>query len=344
MLLLENLEVIRGNFTLRVESLTIPEGSIAAVVGPSGSGKSTLVETLVGIRKPRRGKIFFKGRNITELPPEKRNFATVYQDALLFPHLSVFENIAFGLKKRLKDKAALRRKVLEVAERVGVKHLLGRDIFGLSGGERQRVALARALAVKPELLLLDEPFSALDPPRREEMRNLLLNLVREEGISTLLVSHDVADASVADLVILLEGGEVVESGTFEKLFFRPKTPQGVRFFGLNTLEVKLISVSTSRVRVALCGYTLEVEKDFRDTPRGRAFLVFRPEAVKIGGGENTLRVDVLSEHFEGGLLKLTLRCGGQTFTASVPPYKKPLGRYLTVSIPPQLASVRIFEL
>ena len=213
-----------GSFRLDDVTFTVPKGSYGVVIGPAGSGKTTLLETIAGITPQTGGTLHLDGRLATVLPPEQRNLGLVYQHGFLFPHLSVEQNIAYG--------AAHADVAREVATRIGAWELRGRPVESLSGGERQLVALARALARRPSILLLDEPFSALDPRRRESTRRELRRIHREWGITMLQVTHDFTEAGLlGDVAILLDAGRVLQSGKPDEVFRRPASPYVAEFLG-----------------------------------------------------------------------------------------------------------------
>ena len=213
-----------GAFELRDISFTVPRGSYGVVIGPAGSGKTTLLETIAGIRPLRAGEIALDGRDARNLPPEARRVGFVYQHGYLFPHLSVDENIAYG--------AASPEVARESAARLGAEGLLGRSVRGLSGGERQLVAIARALAARPSVLLLDEPFSALDPRRRVRVRREVRALHQEWNMTVLQVTHDFTEAGLlGDVAILLDTGRVLQSGPPERVFREPASPYIAEFLG-----------------------------------------------------------------------------------------------------------------
>jgi ABC-type Fe3+/spermidine/putrescine transport system ATPase subunit len=190
-----------GSFALRDVSLVVPAGQWGVVTGPAGAGKTTLLETIAGIRAATRGIVLLRGVPVTELPPEQRRLGIVYQRGFLFPHLSVAANVGYG--------AADAAYAVEVGRRFGADLLHDRRVAALSGGERQIVALARALATRPDILLLDEPFSALDQARRARVREELCALHRVEGFTVLQVTHDLAAAVGAGVRVELEEGRVV---------------------------------------------------------------------------------------------------------------------------------------
>jgi len=213
-----------GSFRLDGVTFTVPKGSYGVVIGPAGSGKTTLLETIAGITPQTGGTLHLDRRLATALPPEQRSLGLVYQHGYLFPHLSVEQNIAYG--------AANPGAAGEVAARIGAWELRGRAVESLSGGERQLVALARALARRPSILLLDEPFSALDPRRRESTRREVRRIHREWGMTVLQVTHDFTEAGLlGDVAILLDAGRVLQSGKPEEVFRHPASPYVAEFLG-----------------------------------------------------------------------------------------------------------------
>jgi len=215
-------------------SLALADGGITVVVGPSGSGKSTLIALVAGLLAPAAGRILFAGRDMAGVPPERRDVGVVFQSYALFPHLSVEDNVAFGLTtrhRRLPRRDAAAR-VRELAALLELTPLLARRPAELSGGERQRVALARALAPRPSLLLLDEPLSALDASLRRQLRAEVAALLRGLGTTVLYVTHDQEEAMMlADRLVVLQGGRVVQAGAPLELYRRPANPFVAGFLG-----------------------------------------------------------------------------------------------------------------
>jgi molybdopterin-binding protein len=213
-----------GSFELRDVTFVVPKGQYGVVIGPAGSGKTTLLETIAGIIPLRAGTVTLDGRDSNAFPPEARKVGFVYQHGYLFPHLSVDENIAYG--------ATSPGVAREAAARIGADVLSGRPVRALSGGERQLVAIARALAARPSILLLDEPFSALDPRRRVRVRREVRALHREWNMTVLQVTHDFTEAGLlGDVAILLDGGRVLQSGPPERVFRAPASPYIAEFLG-----------------------------------------------------------------------------------------------------------------
>jgi sulfate/thiosulfate transport system ATP-binding protein len=213
-------------------SVDIASGSLTALLGPSGGGKSTLLRIIAGLERPDSGTVAILGEDATHLPPQRRNVGFVFQHYAAFKHLSVYRNVAFGLEVRRRPKAEIRRRVHELLELVHLEHLADRMPAQLSGGQRQRMALARALAVEPSVLLLDEPFGALDAQVRKELRTWLRRLHDEVHVTTVLVTHDQEEAiEISDEVVVLAGGRVVQAGHPLELYDAPANEFVMRFLG-----------------------------------------------------------------------------------------------------------------
>ena len=224
MIQVERLDARVGAFRLCDVTFAVPRGQYGVVIGPAGSGKTTLLETIAGVIAAQAGQVLLDGRDVTDAAPETRRLGIVYQHGYLFPHLSVERNVTYGASD-----AAF---AAEMAERVGARALYDRPVRALSGGERQLVALARALAVRPSALLLDEPFSALDPRTRTRTRRTVRALHRELGITVLQVTHDFTEAGLlGDVAILLDQGRVLQSGPPDEVFRRPASAYIAEFLG-----------------------------------------------------------------------------------------------------------------
>lgn len=233
MLKIENLNVyLEGSCIVKNCSLEIKKGEIFSLLGVSGCGKSTLIKAVLGLIPSYGGRIFLNGKDVSALPPEKRNCTVVFQDLRLFPHLTVGENIAFPLHFQKKSKAEEQKIIEELLSLVQLEGFNKRTIESLSGGQKQRVAIARALAQNAELLLLDEPFSSLDPNLRKEMGELLLQLREKRGLSVLLVTHDHEEAlRLSDRIALMKEGEILQCGRGEDLFYAPESVYAAKFMG-----------------------------------------------------------------------------------------------------------------
>jgi sulfate transport system ATP-binding protein len=217
---------------LKDVSVDVAPGSLTALLGPSGGGKSTLLRVIAGLEQPDTGSVTISGVDATRLSPQRRNVGFVFQHYAAFKHLTVFENVAFGLRVRKRPKADIQRRVMELLELVHLEQFVGRYPRQLSGGQRQRMALARALAVEPEVLLLDEPFGALDAQVRKELRQWLRRLHDEVHVTTVFVTHDQEEAiEVADTIVVLAGGEVVQTGSPHELYDHPASAFVMSFLG-----------------------------------------------------------------------------------------------------------------
>ena len=222
-----------GDFVaLEDVSLEVPDGSLVALLGPSGSGKSTLLRIVAGLEQPDFGSVVIGGEDVTPVPPQKRGIGFVFQHYAAFKHMTVRDNVAFGLSIRREKKTVIRDRVNELLEIVGLTGWADRYPAQLSGGQRQRMALARALAVQPRVLLLDEPFGALDANVRQELREWLRRLHDEVHVTTVLVTHDQEEAmAIADRIVVLDGGRVQQSGPPRELYEKPANPFVMKFLG-----------------------------------------------------------------------------------------------------------------
>lgn len=273
-----DLSVTFRQFRMREISLSVEQGQTLVLLGPSGAGKSVLLEAIAGFHPLAGGHIELAGHDITTVPPERRGLGFMFQDYALFPHLTVEQNVAFGLR----DRRNAPRRVAQVLDLVGGRHLLGRRPATLSGGEKQRVALARALAVEPWLFLLDEPLSALDAVTREELREELRRLLRAVGATSLYVTHDRSEALVlADLIAIVEGGQVRQMGEPEAVFDHPADAWVAEFLGMQVLRPERVQlVGSRRVRVQLGEGALEASANGA-VALDTALLAFRPEDVRL---------------------------------------------------------------
>lgn len=270
--------------------LVVAPGSFTALLGPSGCGKSTTLAMVAGLLEPSEGDVLLDGRSLLGVPAEKRPVSLVFQKPLLFPHLTVEQNVGFGLRMQRRTRPEIRREVGGMLERVRLDGLGGRRVDQLSGGQEQRVSLARALVLRPRLLLLDEPFSQLDADLRREMRSLVRDLHDESDLTTLFVTHDHDEAvELADRIALMVDGRSAGQGAPEDFYVQPPTLAAARFFGSpNEIEGH---VAAGRFRVSDGTVDLPCGR-----PDGAALLVIRPESVVLGG---PVPVTVSSTRFAG---------------------------------------------
>ncbi|MGH2897136.1 MAG: ABC transporter ATP-binding protein, partial [Solirubrobacteraceae bacterium] len=250
MLVLDALEKRYGALrALAGLSLAVAEGELLAVLGPSGSGKSTALRVVAGLERVDSGRVLIGGRDVTALEPARRDVAMVFQSFALFPHLTVRDNIGFGLAARRAPAAERARRVMEAAQVLGLEGLLDRRPQALSGGERQRVALARALAGRPAVLLMDEPLSNLDAPLRERARTEIRRLHRETGATVVYVTHDQAEAlSLGERVAVLDGGRLRQIGTPDEIYERPADSFVAGFVGSPPMNLVSVQVAGGVLR------------------------------------------------------------------------------------------------
>ncbi|MGD2115590.1 MAG: ABC transporter ATP-binding protein [Acidobacteriota bacterium] len=299
-----------GDLTVLDElSLDVAEGEVLAFLGPSGSGKTTFLRLLAGFETADGGAIRAAGREVTRLPPAGRGFGMVFQHYALFPHLTVADNVAFGLEARKVARGRIRERVGEVLALVDLEGFGERPIGALSGGQQQRVALARALAPDPPLLLLDEPLSNLDPTLRERTRRELLAAIRRVGITTVLVTHEQDEAfHLGDRVAVLWNGRLQQVGAPEELYLEPRNRFVASFIGRSSvLPGRVVGGAGSAPGAdARCRVRLELGPQWEGVPRGDrpeddAVLVVRPESLRLApeGGGDTLTGRVIGRRYGG---------------------------------------------
>lgn len=276
MIQIDNLETHLKGFNLHEINLSIEEGEFFILMGPTGAGKTVLLEALAGLIPVKNGRILIGGKDVTRLPPEKRGIGIVYQDYALFPHLTVIENIKYGLRFHRVNGEEAKKRLFEIIEELDLARLENRLPLNLSGGELQRVALARALMVKPNVILLDEPLSALDPNFREEIRHNLKRLHQLSHATFLMVTHDFAEAlSLADKGAVINFGRIEQIGTMENIFQRPGSQFVADFVGMkNIFEVQFHGFRAS------IGETLQVEIEQLPSENHR-YIAIRPEDISV---------------------------------------------------------------
>jgi molybdate transport system ATP-binding protein len=235
---IQDLTIRLGEFHLHDISFSLEKGDYLTIIGPTGAGKTILLESIIGFRQPDKGHIFLEESDITDALPEHRRIGIVYQDYALLPHFTVYQNIAYGLKK--KDKCNIKQKVHKMADSLNIASLLHRKPDTLSGGEQQRTALARALIVEPRLLLMDEPLSALDPQTRRNTRVLLKQAIAARSTTVIHITHDMKDMwTMANKVAIFHNGGLVQIGFLTDVFKHPRTDFVAEFVGESFLAEKL---------------------------------------------------------------------------------------------------------
>jgi iron(III) transport system ATP-binding protein len=309
-------------------SLDVERGEFFGLLGPSGCGKTTTLRMIAGLEKPDSGAIEFDGRDITNLPAERRGFGMVFQNYALFPHLNVAENVAFGLRARHLPNTEIKERVKSALELVQLPGYEKRRVDELSGGQQQRVAIARAIAIEPALLLFDEPLSNLDVTLREETRGELRELVVRLGLTAVYVTHDQEEAfALCDRISVMVGGRLLQTGAPRALYEQPAKLAVARFLGRNNLiEVMRLSPSneaTAEFKTLTGGHTLRVPIQRGElAPLNKPMtLAIRPEHVllkqALDGSANTIPAEVREINFAGATSTVKLDAGGLLLEALV---------------------------
>jgi iron(III) transport system ATP-binding protein len=297
-------------------SLTIQGGEFFTLLGPSGCGKTTLLRCVAGFLRPDDGRILCDGDRLDRLPAHRRDIGMVFQNYAIFPHLTVFENVAYGLRARRVEPAEIRQRALETLRLVQMDALAERRPDQLSGGQQQRVALARAMAIRPRLLLMDEPLSNLDAKLRVEMRTEIRRLQRELGITTVYVTHDQEEAlAISERLAVMNAGRVEQVGFPWDVYQSPQSAFVAQFIGTsNTLQGTLVDGGREWASVRIGDWTLRARP--ADGLAGSAQAVFRPEALALvaeghdAAGATVGEAVVVSREFLGAVLRYRLRLPG----------------------------------
>ncbi len=300
-------------------SLSMDKGEFVVVLGPSGSGKSTLLMSIAGFVKPDSGDIYLNGVRINDVPPYRRNVGVVFQSLALFPHMTVYDNIAFPLKIRKMPKEEIKRRVERILEIVKLSGLERRRIDQLSGGQRQRVAIARTLVFEPSILLLDEPLGALDRKLREEMQVEIRKIHERVGATTLLVTHDQQEAmTMADRIVVMRDGRIEQVGTPEEIYSRPRTLFVAEFMGTsNILKGTSRAEAGGTLFTAECGLKLRLDEEVR----GDGYVAIKAEHIRIhrvpeeAGSLPATQAKVLRRFFEGDHIRYELDVNGTLIKA-----------------------------
>lgn len=284
MITLENVSHEWDDFSLKNVSFSVNKGEHFIILGPTAAGKTLILETIAGFYVPRKGKILLNGKDITCIPPEKRNIGFVYQDYSLFPHMKVKENVAFGLKMQKLPKTEIETKVQDIMDSMGISYLQNRLPSTLSGGEQQRVALARSLVIDPDILLLDEPLSALDPRTREALREELKRVHEVRNTTTIHVTHDQDEAlALADRIGVIMDGELVQVDEPYRVFNEPVTEEIATFVGVeNVVKGKIISNQDGVVVVDTGKYQIRALSNLEE---GEVNVFIRPENIILSKGK-----------------------------------------------------------
>ena len=299
---------------VRNVDITIDKGEFVSFLGPSGCGKTTTLRMVAGFENPTAGRIVIDGKDVTDLKPNQRNIGMVFQSYALFPNMTVAQNIAFGLKVAGASSADIAARVKEMLGIIKLPEHGGRYPFQLSGGQQQRVALARALAVKPSVLLLDEPLSALDAKIRISLRAEIRAIQRELGITTIYVTHDQEEAlSMSDRIVVMNEGQVEQIGTPVDIYNQPRTRFVASFVGtLTILAAKAVDAKKGTLK--LDGQQIRAGKPFSSSAGKDISVALRPEAIALGKGAdsaNRLTAKVVNVNFLGSIVRVKVRSGNQ---------------------------------
>ncbi len=314
-------------WAVRGVSLHIQVGEFYTFLGPSGCGKTTLLRMIAGFAFPDEGGVWLDGELVNALPPWKRNVGMVFQSYAIWPHMTVFENVAFGPRERGEPRAEIERRVGEALRMVNLEGMEGRRPSQLSGGQQQRVALARTLVVQPRVLLLDEPLSNLDARLRAQMRIELLKLQRDLGITTIYVTHDQEEAlALSTRIAVMSAGAVVQEGTPREIYEAPQGRFVAEFVGASNLVAGEVRQATGNTMIVTTELGVEVRAacpSAATPPSGRILLTIRPEAMDLvppedpPDGRNRLEGRVLASAFQGAAIEYELEVGETLLRASV---------------------------
>jgi putative spermidine/putrescine transport system ATP-binding protein len=297
-------------------NMAIEKGEFISFLGPSGCGKTTILRMIAGFEQPSGGTIHIDGKDQTRLKPNQRNIGMVFQAYALFPNMTVFDNVAFGLKVAGQPKAEIETRVKEMLKLIHLEHLADRYPYQMSGGQQQRVALARALAPKPQVLLLDEPLSALDAKIRVSLREEIRQIQRQLGITTVFVTHDQEEAlSISDRIVVMNAGRADQIGTPSDIYNRPATRFVASFVGtLNIIEATVIDPAAGTVMIG--DQTITLRESIADKKGGETIsLALRPEAGSLSEsakGDTALTGKVVSANFLGSVVRTRISVGANT--------------------------------
>ena len=275
---------------VRELSLTINPGEFVTLLGPSGCGKTTALRMIAGFESPTSGEVLLDGENLVSMTPDKRPMGMVFQSYAIFPHMTVFDNVAYGLRIKKMGSAEIKKAVSEVLESMSLSHLTNRAPNQLSGGQQQRVALARAMVVRPKVLLFDEPLSNLDAKLRAQMRIEIRNIQRRLGITSIFVTHDQDEAmSLSDRIVVMRNAVVEQVGTPDEVYRRPSTVFVADFIGRsNFLSVETAkSVKGGKAKVVVGGKELEVAAQDKALGSAQPVLLVRPESISVTASKSS---------------------------------------------------------
>jgi putative spermidine/putrescine transport system ATP-binding protein len=307
-----------GSAAVAGVDLDVAQGEFVSLLGPSGCGKTTTLRCVAGLEVPTSGRISFGEQDVTRLPPERRNIGMVFQNYALFPHMTVRENIGFGLQMRGLGHAATRTKVDAVIDMVQLGGFHSRHPHELSGGQQQRVALARALVIEPALLLLDEPLANLDAKLRDEMRVFIRSLQQHVGITTLYVTHDQAEAmTMSDRIVVIFAGRIYQIGSPHDIYFRPTTRDVAGFDGQSNLFAgEVLAKKDAHIVVDTTMGRMRCEAPPSITVGASGHVMVRPEAIRLVQSGSDLVGHITQRHFLGNVIDYRVTLQNRTVVSA----------------------------
>lgn len=342
MLMISNITKNYDKFKIDI-NLEVQQGEFLSILGPSGCGKTTLLRVVSGLEYPDSGQILLDGIDITQTDPGKRGIGLVFQDYALFPHLSVKDNIQYGLARIGLPRIDRRNRLEAMLDLTDLNGLENRDVATLSGGEKQRVALARSIAMQPKILLLDEPFSALDPSLRVTLRREIYAIIKRTGITTIFVTHNPEEAlSMSDRIAVIYGGKIVQVDTARKLYDHPANAFTASFTGpVNNIDAEIIQPEGNfwTVSIGTGRFTANSEKKW--IPGQGASMVFRPEKACLRrnneGFSNCLDGIIFDSEYLGGYTRYTVKTAVGNIKVNIPSDGESftVGEPAAITVPPE---------
>ena len=319
MLELRDLHIALSDFEIEIQELNVDDEDYLAIMGPTGAGKTVLLESIAGLHTPQSGKVILDGRDITDLAPNKRGIAMVYQDYVLFPHMTVLDNITYPLRLKKERDFSFAMKLADMLE---IGHLLDRKPHTLSGGEMQRVALARALVIKPNVVLMDEPFSSLDQKTKCKVRKIVKNAIQELEATVIHITHDAETAwLMANKIAIMHNGKIVQMDKIEDVFMHPSTEFVAEFVDTNILKGEVIGEQDSLTIVKINNVKIYTAAH----AEGNVVLSIRPENIIVSRNRivssmrNELHGKIVSMERTGSIVKLRIKIGDMYIVSTLTP-------------------------
>jgi iron(III) transport system ATP-binding protein len=305
----------RGDVTaVKNLNLDIRPGEFLTLLGASGCGKTTVLRMVAGFQRPTSGRVLIGDKDVTQIAANRRDIGFVFQNYALFPHLSVFENVAYGLRVKRLDEGEIRQRVEDGLRQVGLQGFEDRMITEVSGGQQQRVALARAIVIRPDVLLFDEPLSNLDAQLRVQMRGEIRRLQKELNITAVYVTHDQEEAmAISDRIAIMNSGQIVQIASAEELYLNPATRFVATFLGdANLIRSKIIDAGMDRLTLDVDGSRWDIATAERHPPGSSVLAVVRPEAISLSDTGGNLKGRIVSRTYLGAKVEYLVQIGNQS--------------------------------